>query len=104
MSRSDLRVVGKDPLPPLQPRGYTIMYRGSATSCPSCGRSQWHIGRTTVECEFCGTALGLGSWSAEPIRLEEIESKPIRMTSAAGIAIAAFAILYFCGQLLRSAL
>ncbi|UZK66851.1 hypothetical protein [Sphingomonas sp. M1-B02] len=40
------------------------MYRASyrpqeVNHCPSCGNSQWMIGRMTAECAFCATALPL---------------------------------------------
>jgi hypothetical protein len=38
-------------------RGYHISYRGNGQACPGCGRSHWHIGRTSAECAFCMTAL-----------------------------------------------
>jgi len=42
----------------LKQRGYRPLYRSNApTMCPGCGRSQWHVGRTTAECAFCETAL-----------------------------------------------
>lgn len=43
-------------------RGYSALYRpGEQTRCPGCGRSQWHIGRSTAECAFCGTAIPLAT-------------------------------------------
>jgi hypothetical protein len=27
--------------------------------CPECGRAHWHVGRLSVECAFCATALPL---------------------------------------------
>lgn len=39
-------------------RGYHAIYRpNEANRCPGCGRSHWIVGRTTVECAFCSTAL-----------------------------------------------
>ncbi|MGE0179146.1 MAG: hypothetical protein AB7O91_04930 [Sphingomonas sp.] len=41
-------------------RGYHVAYREDQVNhCPGCGRSHWHIGRISVECGFCGTALPL---------------------------------------------
>jgi hypothetical protein len=41
-------------------RGYGPVYHsGEVNHCPGCGRSHWHIGRTTAECAFCMTALPL---------------------------------------------
>jgi hypothetical protein len=55
-------------------RGHHIVYRAeSSNHCPGCGRSNWHIGRITAECGFCGTAVPLaetarqeGSFRASP--------------------------------------
>jgi hypothetical protein len=42
----------------LEDRGYRLLFRAQGTnSCPGCGRSHWHVGRTTAECAFCATAL-----------------------------------------------
>ena len=41
-------------------RGNHAVYReGETNHCPGCGRTHWHIGRTTAECAFCATALAL---------------------------------------------
>ena len=41
-------------------RGYIIHYHvGEANHCPSCGRSQWMVGRLMAECAYCETALPL---------------------------------------------
>lgn len=41
-------------------RGYHVVYHeGEVNRCPGCGRSNWHIGRLSAECAFCGTALAL---------------------------------------------
>jgi hypothetical protein len=41
-------------------RGYLVVYRaGQVNHCPGCGRSHWHIGRSTAECAFCSTAIPL---------------------------------------------
>lgn len=53
--------------PPPQPlpaspgeRGYGIVYRPDETNhCPGCGRTHWHVGRSSAECAFCATALPL---------------------------------------------
>jgi PilZ domain len=44
----------------LAKRGHHIVYRAHESNhCPGCGRSNWHIGRVTAECGFCGTAVPL---------------------------------------------
>lgn len=41
-------------------RGYGIVYRPDETNhCPGCGRTHWHVGRSSAECAFCATALPL---------------------------------------------
>lgn len=41
-------------------RGHHLVYRADETNrCPGCSRAQWHIGRLTAECVFCGTAIVL---------------------------------------------
>ena len=41
---------------------------GETNHCPGCGRSQWHIGRTTAECAFCHTAVQLSEQpAAQPL-------------------------------------
>lgn len=41
-------------------RGHHVVYRAQETNrCPGCGRAQWHVGRVTAECAFCGTAIAL---------------------------------------------
>ncbi len=55
---------------PNQPnqRGYHVIYRENAINyCPGCGRTQWHIGRTTAECAFCSTALPLEGPKHTPV-------------------------------------
>ena len=43
-------------------RGHHVVYRTEETNrCPGCGRSQWHVGRQTAECAFCGTAIALAN-------------------------------------------
>lgn len=40
--------------------GYKVMYHpGEQNRCPGCGHSNWHVGRVTAQCAFCGTALAL---------------------------------------------
>jgi hypothetical protein len=42
----------------IQERGYQMFFRHDQVNhCPGCGRSHWHVGRSTAECAFCGTAL-----------------------------------------------
>jgi hypothetical protein len=44
----------------LRERGYRVVYHDDRVNhCPGCGRSQWHIGRSTAECAFCSTAIPL---------------------------------------------
>lgn len=46
------------------------VYRShSVNHCPGCGRTQWHIGRTTADCAFCGTTLLLEEPAASPTRI-----------------------------------
>lgn len=50
----------------LSRRGHHVVYRANETNlCPGCGRAQWHVGRMTAECGFCGTAVPLAEaqWS-----------------------------------------
>ena len=43
-------------------RGHHVVYRTEETNrCPGCGRAQWHVGRHTAECAFCGTAIALAN-------------------------------------------
>jgi ribosomal protein L37E len=52
----DQRTLGAD----LAGRGHHVVYRAEETNrCPGCGRAQWHVGRQTAECAFCGTAIAL---------------------------------------------
>ena len=63
-------------------RGHHIVYRAeSSNHCPGCGRSNWHIGRITAECGFCGTAVPL----AETAR-QEGSLRSIAGTKATGSA------------------
>jgi tRNA(Ile2) C34 agmatinyltransferase TiaS len=41
---------------------------GETNHCPGCGRSQWHIGRTTAECAYCSTAMPLAEQPASQPR------------------------------------
>jgi uncharacterized protein (DUF983 family) len=46
----------------LADRGYAPLYhRGETNRCPGCGHSSWHVGRSSAECGFCGTALAFAS-------------------------------------------
>jgi len=38
-------------------RGYRPLYTGSDTRCPACHRSNWLVGRSSVECACCNTTL-----------------------------------------------
>lgn len=50
-------------------RGYAAVYRENELNhCPGCGRTHWHIGRTTAECGFCATALPLASATSQGMR------------------------------------
>lgn len=40
-------------------RGYSPLYDGPATRCPSCHRTHWYVGRISAQCAFCATALPL---------------------------------------------
>ena len=63
----------------LAARGYQVLFRANESNrCPGCGRAQWHVGRLTAECAFCGTALPLAEahWSengAVPHRFAPVE-------------------------------
>ena len=51
--------VGRGP-PELANRGYQVLFRPNESNrCPGCGNAQWHVGRVSAECFFCGTALPL---------------------------------------------
>jgi ribosomal protein S27E len=42
----------------LASRGYAVLYRTDEVNhCPGCGHVNWHLGRSSAECAFCGTAL-----------------------------------------------
>lgn len=59
MKPARLRVV-KTARPPQAPilRGVQLAYRpGEANRCPGCGRSHWHVGRSSAECAFCAFPL-----------------------------------------------
>lgn len=39
---------------------YRPTYRTNAVNrCPGCRHTNWHVGRFSAECAFCGTALPL---------------------------------------------
>lgn len=43
-------------------RGYHVAYHPDGINrCPGCGRTSWHIGRSSAECGFCHTALPLAA-------------------------------------------
>ena len=57
-------------------RGFVVAYRGADTPCPGCGRSNWIVGRISVECAFprCGTVLPLPDGTvSQPPRTPENE-------------------------------
>ena len=57
----------------LAQRGHHIVYRANEENrCPGCGRCNWHIGRISAECGFCGTAVPL----AETYRQEGAARAP----------------------------
>jgi hypothetical protein len=65
-------------------RGHHVVYRANETNfCPGCGRAQWHIGRMTAECGFCGTAVALADaqWSGGGIDKEEVARTISRLSS-----------------------
>jgi hypothetical protein len=66
----------------LSARGYQVLFwRDAVNHCPGCGHSQWHVGRVTAECGYCGTALslaeaahaGLNSGGSRAVALHVIE-------------------------------
>jgi hypothetical protein len=65
-------------------RGYHAVYREHETNhCPGCGRTHWHIGRTTAECAFCATALPLEA------SLTRGNDRPIIIKRGSALAVAA---------------
>lgn len=51
----------------MEPRGFTLTYRENEVNvCPGCSKSHWHIGRSSVECHFCGTVLPLPQTNLHP--------------------------------------
>ena len=78
--------------PGLAKRGHHVIYRAQETNrCPGCGRSNWHVGRLTAECAFCGTAVPLAeaSWDGRGSRgvagintTERTNPKPIQSATA----------------------
>jgi hypothetical protein len=75
----DMRTLGVE----LAGRGHHVVYRAEETNrCPGCGRAQWHVGRQTAECAFCGTAIALAEakWvgSARPAAPVETEARANR--------------------------
>jgi ribosomal protein L37E len=75
------RTLGAD----LAGRGHHVVYRAEETNrCPGCGRAQWHVGRQTAECAFCGTAIALaeakwvGAGKAAASPLPDRDAKPDR--------------------------
>lgn len=66
----------------LSARGHHVVYRANESNrCPGCGHANWHVGRMTAECAFCGTAVplaeadwsGSGSAAAASVR-EDVKS------------------------------
>ncbi len=46
----------------LADRGYRVVFHDDRINhCPACGRSQWHVGRSTAECAFCAAAIPLAA-------------------------------------------
>lgn len=44
---------------------YTPVYHlGEVNRCPACARSHFHIGRLSVECAFCCTAMPIAGGEA----------------------------------------
>jgi ribosomal protein L37E len=59
-------------------RGHHVVYRAEETNrCPGCGRAQWHVGRQTAECAFCGTAIALAEakWVGSAKSAAPVETK-----------------------------
>jgi hypothetical protein len=55
-----VRIYNLEFAPALARRGHHVVYRAEETNrCPGCGRSNWHVGRLTAECAFCGAAVAL---------------------------------------------
>jgi ribosomal protein L37E len=55
-----------------------VVYRAEETNrCPGCGRAQWHVGRQTAECAFCGTAIALAEakWVGSAKSAAPVETK-----------------------------
>lgn len=55
-----LVTAAREPAPAVDPerRGYSVVFRRDQVNhCPGCGRSQWHVGRSSAECAFCETAI-----------------------------------------------
>ena len=53
----------------IQQRGYKPMYHLDIVNhCPSCGKSNWHVGRFSAECAYCETALPLAIVSSQPMQ------------------------------------
>jgi hypothetical protein len=51
---------------PLRNRAPAPLYHpGESNRCPGCRQRQWHIGRFSAECGFCGTALILAPETRE---------------------------------------
>jgi hypothetical protein len=47
--------------------GYvSLYYTDCVNHCPGCGKTHWHIGRTTAECAFCETAMSLAVFDEQP--------------------------------------
>ena len=70
----DQRTLGAD----LAGRGHHVVYRAEETNrCPGCGRAQWHVGRQTAECAFCGTAIALAEakWVGSAKSAAPVETK-----------------------------
>jgi hypothetical protein len=56
------------PLPRWIGRAIVPLYhQDTVNHCPACGRTHWHIGRSTAECAFCATALPLAMVAAQPM-------------------------------------
>jgi hypothetical protein len=50
--------------------GYRIAFHNDGPNhCPSCGKSNWIVGRMTAECAFCATALPLEGGSMAGVGL-----------------------------------
>lgn len=48
---------------------------GEANTCPSCGSTQWHVGRQVATCARCDMPLALTALMASPGSLLTLETE-----------------------------